>query len=154
QIPGMELAGEVAALGDGVTAFAVGDRVMGFGGGTYAELAAARVEDLYPIPVRLDFASAAGLPGQGITAPHLLALAARLAKGERVLVHAAAGGVGTLAVQLAKRFGAGQVIATASSAEKLELARSLGADVCIDYTKTDVVAAVKDATGGAGVDII
>src|SRR5262249_13978252 len=76
------------------------------------------------------------------------------ARGERVLVHAAAGGVGTLAVQLAKRLGAGQVIATASSPEKLELARSLGADVGIDYTKEDVVARVKEATGGAGCDLI
>jgi len=154
QIPGMELAGEVSALGEGVAAFKIGDRVMGLGAGAYAELAPARVDDLVAIPDGLDFATAAALPVQGITAHHLLGLAGRLAKGERVLVHAAAGGVGTLAVQLAKRFGAAQVIATASSAEKLDLARSLGADVGIDYTTTDVVAAVKDATGGAGVDIV
>jgi len=154
QIPGIELAGEVAALGEGVTSFKIGDRVMGLGDGAYAELALARADDLVAIPDGLDFAVAAGLPVQGLTAHHLLRLAGRLAKGERVLVHAAAGGVGTLAVQLAKRFGAAQVIATASSAEKLDLARSLGADVGIDYTTTDVVAAVKDATDGAGVDII
>jgi NADPH2:quinone reductase len=154
QIPGMELAGEVAALGEGVSGLAVGDRVMGFGNGCYAELATARADDLFPIPAGLDFAVAAALPVQGLTAHHCLGLAGRLAKGERVLVHAAAGGVGTLAVQLAKRFGAAQVIATAGSAEKLDLARSLGADVGIDYKQTDLVAAVKDATGGNGVDVI
>jgi NADPH:quinone reductase len=154
QIPGMELAGEVAGLGNGVAGLAVGDRVMGFGNGTYADLTTARAEDLFPIPPGLEFAAAAALPVQGLTAHHLLGLAGRLAKGERVLVHAAAGGVGTIAVQLAKRLGAAQVIATASSAEKLELARSLGADVGINYTSADVVAVVKDATGGAGVDII
>jgi len=154
QIPGMELAGEVVALGDGVTGLSVGDRVMGFGMGAYAELTACRADELYPIPAGLDFAAGAALPVQGLTAHHILVLVGRLAKGERVLVHAAAGGVGTLAVQLAKRFGAAQVIATASSDEKLALARSLGADVGIDYTKADVAAAVKEATGGAGVDIV
>jgi NADPH:quinone reductase len=154
QIPGMELAGEVTALGEGTTGVRIGDRVMGFGAGSYAELCAARADDLYPIPDGIDFATAAALPATGLTAHHILILAGRLATGERVLVHAAAGGVGTLAVQLAKRFGARQVIATASSTEKLELARSLGADVAINYTTEDFVAGVKEATGGAGVDII
>jgi NADPH2:quinone reductase len=154
QIPGMELAGEVVALGAGTTGLALGDRVMGFGANAYAELAPALADQLFPIPDGLDFASAAALPVQGLTAHHVLGLMGRLAAGERVLVHAAAGGVGTIAVQLAKRMGAAQVIATAGSAEKLALARELGADVTIDYTTEDVVERVKDATGGALCDVI
>jgi NADPH2:quinone reductase len=154
QIPGMELAGEVVALGDGASGVAVGDRVMGFGQGSYAELAPALAAELYPIPDGLDFATAAALPVQGLTAHHLLGLAGRLAPGERVLVHAAAGGVGTLAVQLARRLGAAQVLATAGSADKLALARELGADVAIDYTTEDVFERVKAATGGALCDLV
>lgn len=154
QIPGMELAGDVVALGPGTTEFAIGDRVMGFAAAAYAELAAAKANELYSIPAELDFATAAALPVQGLTAHHCLGLAGRLAPGESVLVHAAAGGVGTLALQLARRRGAGRVIATASSTTKLELARSLGADVGIDYTTEDVAARVNVATEGAGVDIL
>jgi NADPH2:quinone reductase len=154
QIPGMELAGEVVALGAGVTDLAVGDRVMGFVVNAYAELVAALADQLYPIPDGLDFATAAALPVQGLTAHHVLHLAGRLAPGERVLVHAAAGGVGTLAIQLAKRAGAAQIVATAGSADKLALARELGADVAIDYTTEDVVARVKAATGGALCDVV
>jgi NADPH2:quinone reductase len=154
QIPGMELAGDVVALGPGTVGLAVGDRVMGTALGTYAELAAARAEDLFPIPAKLDYARAAALPVQGLTAHHLLGLAGRLAPGERVLVHAAAGGVGSLAVQLARRKGAGQIIATASSTAKLDLALAHGAQVGIDYTREDWVARIKDVTGGAGVDLI
>ena len=91
---------------------------------------------------------------QAITAHHCLGLAGHLQRGERVLVHAAAGGVGTLAVQLAKRLGAAQVVATASSEDKRALAISLGADVAIDYTQPEWGKAVREATGGAGVDII
>jgi NADPH2:quinone reductase len=152
-IPGMEAAGEVVAVGPNAS-FALGDRVVALGMNAYAELMPARGVTVYPIPAGLDFATAAALPVQGITAHHCLGFAGRMARGERVLVHAAAGGVGTLAVQLARRMGAGQVIATASSDEKRALAVSLGADVAIDYTRPDWGKAVKDATGGAGVDVI
>jgi NADPH2:quinone reductase len=107
-----------------------------------------------PIPDALDFVHAAAFPVQGLTAYQLLRDSAHMQPGERVLVHAAAGGVGTLAVQIARLQGAGQVIATASTAEKLNLARRLGADVGINYTEENWVEGVRQATGGAGVHIV
>jgi NADPH2:quinone reductase len=107
-----------------------------------------------PIPQGIDFVHAAALPLQGITAYQLLHESARIQPGESVLVHAAAGGVGTLAIQLAKLMGAGTVIGTASNAEKLDLIRRLGADVAINYTEQDWAEQVKNATGSKGADII
>src|SRR5690349_8368424 len=107
-----------------------------------------------PIPPQVDFARAAAVPVQGITAYQLLRDSAHLGPGESVLVHAAAGGVGTLAVQLAKRLGAGTVLGTASSASKLELVRRLGADEAINYTEAAWTEQVKAATAGQGADII
>ncbi|MED4924969.1 zinc-binding dehydrogenase, partial [Anoxybacillus geothermalis] len=101
----------------------------------------------------LDVRRAAALPVQGLSAYHILTTMWRLEEGETVLVHAAAGGVGTLAVQLAKRFGAKTVIATASTEEKRALAARLGADVTIDYTKDGWAAEVMEATDGRGVDV-
>ena len=118
QVPGMEAAGEIVAIGAGVTGLAVGDRVMALGMNAYAERMLVRPNECYRMPAGLDFVRAAALPVQGITACHVLTSCGRLAKGERVLVHAAAGGVGSLAVQLAKAFGASKVIATASSEDK------------------------------------
>jgi NADPH:quinone reductase len=151
---GLEFAGTIAALGPGVTTPAVGTRVVAFGEGGYAEYAIAPVNSVIPIPDNLDFAHAAAFPVQGLTAYQLLRESAHLEKGESVLVHAAAGGVGTLAVQLAKLMGAGTVIGTASSAHKLALARRLGADVTINYTEDNWAEQVKNATGGKGADII
>ena len=132
-----------------------GDRVVTLlGEGGYAEYAVAPAEQLIPVPEGLDFDSAAAIPLQGLTAYHVIKTTGQLARGESVLVHAAAGGVGTLAVQLAKLLGAGTVIATASTREKLELARSLGADVLINYTEEDWPQQVKAATDGNGADII
>jgi NADPH2:quinone reductase len=153
QIPGMECAGEIVALGDGAQG-AIGDRVMALASGTYAELVVCKPHEVYPIPAALGFEEAAALPAQGLTAHHLLGLSGRMARGERVLVHAAAGGVGTLAVQLAKMRGASQIIATAGSEAKLDLARSLGADVAVDYKDDQWPAKVKSATGGAGVNVL
>jgi NADPH:quinone reductase len=151
---GVEFAGTVAALGPGVTTPAVGTRVAGVGEGAYAEYAIAQTSLLIPIPPNLDFVHAAAFPVHGLTAYQLLRESAQLKPGESVLVHAAAGGVGTLAVQLAKLMGAGTVVGTASNAEKLALARRLGADAAINYTEPDWAEQVKQATGGKGTDII
>ena len=151
---GMEVAGTVEAHGGGPAAPAVGTRVAALCYGGYAEYAIAPASGVIPIPDSLDFAHAAALPLQGLTAYQLLRESARLQTGERVLVHAAAGGVGTLAVQIAKLMGAGQVIGTASTVEKLELVRRLGADVGINYTEGDWVEQVRSATGGRGVEIV
>lgn len=152
--PGAEVAGTVVKLGPGVTAPPVGTRVVGFGNGGYAEYTVASANTLIPLPPNLDFVHAAALPVQGLTAYQLLHQSARLQAGESVLVHAAAGGVGTIAIQLAKLMGAGAVIGAASSEEKLALIRRLGANAAINYTHDDWVEQVKQATGGKGVDII
>jgi NADPH:quinone reductase len=152
--PGMEIAGTVVALGEGVSSVTEGTRVAAFCDGGYAEYAISQASMVIPIPPALDFTHAAAFPLQGITAYQLLQESAHIQSGESVLVHAAAGGVGTLAVQLAKLLGAGTVIGTASNAEKLDLVRRLGADAAINYTEDDWVEQVKNATGGKGADII
>jgi NADPH:quinone reductase len=153
-IPGAEIAGVVKAVGDKVTGVKPGMRVVTLiESGGYSEFALADVRSLIPIPEQLDFQNAAALPLQGLSAYHVLKTMGRLEKGETVLVHAAAGGVGTLSVQLAKLFGAGKIIATASSPEKLELARKMGADVLINYSESNWVEQVLEATGGKGVDV-
>ena len=153
--PGSEVAGTVAEVGEGVDDVSVGDRVVSLlGTGGYAEYAVAPARGLIPLPEGLDFDRAAAIPLQGLTAYHCIKTSGALKDGESVLVHAAAGGVGTLAVQMAKLLGAGTVIATASSEKKLDLARSLGADVLIDYTEGDWPERVREATEGRGADII
>jgi NADPH2:quinone reductase len=114
----------------------------------------APASSVIPLPEGLGFDEAAAIPLQGLTAYHCIKTSGALQPGESVLVHAAAGGVGTLAIQMAKLLGAGTVIATASSSEKLDLAKSLGADVLIDYTKDGWVEKVREATGGKGADVI
>jgi NADPH2:quinone reductase len=156
--PGSEVAGRIARLGEGVTGWHVGDRVIATTtGGGYAEYVAVPTQTLLPIPAGLNYAEAAAFPVQGLTAYHLLRTSGRLAKGESVLVHSAAGGVGTLAIQLARLMGAGTIYATASTDAKLALARSLGADVLIDYTREDFAARVLEharSQGQRGVDIV
>lgn len=154
--PGMEVLGEVEAAGDGAVAW-VGKRVVAiptgaFGG--YAELATGPAAMAFEMPPASDLRDS---PAAAIYFPfHLSWLAlherARLQAGETVLVHAAAGGVGSAAVQLAAVAGA-RVIATAGSPDKVELCRSLGADVAINYRETDFVDAVLEATDGRGVDV-
>jgi NADPH2:quinone reductase len=151
---GVEFAGTVAALGPGVSTPAVGTRVASVGEGGYAEYAIAQASSLIPLPPDLDFVHAAAFLVHGLTAYQLLRESARLEPGESVLVHAAAGGVGTLAVQLAKLMGAGTVVGTASNPDKLAHVRRLGADAAINYTEADWVEQVKQATGGKGTDII
>src|SRR6478609_11243877 len=131
-VPGGEVAGVVAGAPSG-SGLREGERVIALtGSGGYAEYATAPRELTFPIPDALDDATALALLIQGLTAWHLYRTAGRVAQGESVVVHAAAGGVGSLAVQLGRPLGAGRVIAVASSAEKRELALRLGADVAVD----------------------
>ncbi|MCM3667508.1 NADPH:quinone oxidoreductase family protein [Mesobacillus maritimus] len=153
-IPGAEVAGVVVEVGEDVTSVRPGTRVVTLiESGGYAEYALADERSLIPLPDQIDYHTAAALPLQGLSAYHVLKTMGRLEKGETVLVHAAAGGVGTIAVQLAKVFGAGKVIATASTPEKLELAREMGADVLINYTEEGWEQQVREATGKKGVDV-
>ena len=135
RVPGRDLAGTVAAVGAGVTGFAVGDEVYGVGRGSFAEYAVASADKLARKPVSLSFEQAAVVPISGATALQALTDHGRLEPGQRVLVIGASGGVGSYAVQLAKALGA-EVTGVASTA-KLDLVRSLGADHVIDYTRDD-----------------
>jgi NADPH:quinone reductase-like Zn-dependent oxidoreductase len=147
-----DVVGSVTALGAGVTGVAVGDRVAALVEDAFADHVVAGADWLVPVPAGLDAGTASMLPMGGAVALGVLR-AGRLAAGESVLVHAAAGGIGHLAVQLARQLGAGTVVATAGSAAKLEFARSLGADVAVDYTAADWAEQVRAAVPG-GVDVI
>jgi NADPH2:quinone reductase len=155
---GVEVAGVIEALGDGVARSLLGARVavpmfaVGRGSGGYAERLAIDAASAVPIPDDLSFEDATALMVQGLTALHLVRQSPPV--GKTVLVNAAAGGAGSLLVQLAKRAGAKLIVATASTNEKLDFARSIGADAGVDYTAPDWVARVRDATGGAGADIV
>jgi NADPH2:quinone reductase len=132
-----------------------GSRVVGLlAGGGYAERVLAAPMLTWPVPDGVSDGAALAVVLQGVTAWHALRTCAHLAEGESVVVHAAAGGVGTLAVQLAKAWGAGRVIATASSADKRELALSLGADAAVDPAAPDLVDALRAANGGRRVDVV
>jgi NADPH2:quinone reductase len=145
-VPGGEVAGIREDTGERVVAL-VGD-------GGYAEYATAPRELVHPIPDELDDGTALALIIQGLTAWHLYRTSARVASGESVVVHAAAGGVGSLAVQLSHPLGAGRVIATASSAEKRALALELGADVAIDPAPEGLTERLIEANGGREVDVV
>ena len=149
---GTEAAGTVARAG-AEAGFAPGERVFcrSTAAGCQAEMVAVPASEVLRMPPALSFADAAAIPVTFLTAYHMLKTLAPVTPGETVLVHAAASGVGTVAVQLAKAWGA-TVFATASMEEKLALARSLGADRCLNYTTHDFVEAVMDWTAGAGVD--
>src|SRR5699024_1963406 len=135
-IPGSEVAGTVEKIGSEVHHLKEGQRVLAsIESGGYAEYAAVNERMLVPLPDKVSFDDAVVLPVQGQSAYHILKTMGRLDKGETVLVHSASGGVGLLAVQLAKLFGAGKVIATASTEEKRNLAKDMGADYLIDYTQ-------------------
>ncbi|MFC4768993.1 quinone oxidoreductase family protein [Effusibacillus consociatus] len=154
-IPGSEVAGVITEVSPEVTRYKLGDRVVALTeNGCYSEYVALHENEILPIPDSVDFDQAAAILLQGLTAYHCLKTSGQLAQGETVLVHAAAGGVGTLAVQLAKLMGAGKVIATASSSDKLELARSLGADALVNYTEENWSDQVMELTGGKGVDVV
>ncbi|MFC5995133.1 NADPH:quinone oxidoreductase family protein [Pseudonocardia hispaniensis] len=153
--PGLEIAGEVVAAGEGAAA-SVGDRVLGTppsGRGGFAELAVLDAPATLPWPDGMSAAQAAGMFITYQTGYCALHRRANLRAGETLLVHAAAGGVGSAAVQLGKAAGA-RVIGTAGGPEKCAVAKRLGADEVVDYRDTDLVAAVKDLTGGRGADVI
>lgn len=153
-VNGQEAAAVVTAVGSDVTDVNVGDRVAYTGVlGSYAEYAAVPANKLIQIPDGLDFDQAAAAMLQGMTAHYLSHSTYKLQKGETALVHAAAGGVGLLLVQMAKKIGA-RVIGTAGSKEKAELAREGGADECIIYSETDFEVETKKLTDGKGVDVI
>jgi putative PIG3 family NAD(P)H quinone oxidoreductase len=153
-IPGLELAGEVDAIGEGVTSLKVGDRVFGLaGGGTYAEQVVVPARTLVRLPERLSFVEGAAIPEAFVTAYDAMVIQARLAAGETVLVHAVGSGVGTAAVQIARAIGS-FAIGTARTAAKLERARpmGLGEGVVVEGGKfADKVNAI---TGGRGVDVV
>ena len=153
-IPGSEIAGVVVAVGKDVKRFAPGMRVVSLiECGAYAQYVNVHEAVLSQVPEGVTFADAVSLPLQGQTAYHILTTMGRLAKGESVLVHAAAGGVGALSVQLAKLLGAGKVIATASTEEKLQHAKNMGADEVVNYTVPGWEQQVRELTNGKGADI-
>jgi len=152
--PGSEGAGVVAAVGSDVTEVAEGDRVAWIGvPGSYASRLVANAADLFPLPDDIPLDTAAALPLQGMTAHYLIADTYPLGPGDRCLVHAAAGGTGRLMVQMAKLRGA-EVVATAGSEEKLELARSAGADHTVNYREHDLVEAVEALVGKDAIDVV
>src|SRR5207244_1945242 len=132
-VPGLDVAGSVQAVGANVTAFQPGDEVFGTCRGAYAEYTSARVDRLAPKPANLSFEQAAAVPTSGATALHAVRDKGRIRAGQRVLIIGAGGGVGTLAVQLAKALGAG--VTGVCSTTKVELVRSIGADHVIEYTR-------------------
>ena len=153
EIPGMEYAGRVAALGERVTAWSEGDEVMGIvGGGAYAELVCAHERQVLPVPPELGLADAAAVPEVFLTSYDALVVQGGLTSGRTALVHAGASGVGTAAIQLARSIGARIVVTTSTG--KVEACRTLGADLVVDYTQEDFVEAVEAFTGGSGVDVV
>ncbi|MCY3603749.1 MAG: NAD(P)H-quinone oxidoreductase [Chloroflexi bacterium] len=154
EIPGLEYAGEVVEAGARVEGFAPGDRVMGLvPGGGYAELVSVPQRLALKVPDSLSWQEAGATPEVYITA-HDALLQCNLQAGERVLIHAVGSGVGVAGVQIAKAMGASQVFGTAGSAEKLASAAELGLDVGVNYHEEDFAEVVRDATGGAGVDVV
>ena len=152
---GMEGAGVVEAVGEGVSEVAVGDRVAYAGGpiGAYAQARCLPADRLLKLPEAIDFNTAAAMMLQGLTAAYLLRHTYRVQAGDAVLIHAAAGGVGLIACQWAKALGA-TVIGTVSTEAKAELARQNGCDHLIFYTREDVAKRVRELTGGEGVAVV
>ncbi|NND68866.1 MAG: NADPH:quinone oxidoreductase family protein [Halioglobus sp.] len=153
-VPGGELAGIVAAVGDKVTRYKVGDKVIASTGvNAFCERVADHELGAFPMPESLGFEQAAGVCITYFTTYHAYKQRAQLQEGETVLVLGAAGGVGTTAVELGKMMGA-KVVACASSDEKLEICKQLGADEVINYTDIDLKATLKEVSGGRGFDVI
>ena len=152
-IPGLEIAGEIAACGPAIKRWKEGDRVMALvSGGGYAEYCLAYAIHALPVST-LPLIDAAAVPETTLTVWHNVFERGGLKEGETLLVHGGSSGIGTTAIQLAKQFGA-TVFVTAGSEEKCEACRKLGADLAINYKTEDFVAKVKEATGGKGADVI
>lgn len=155
-VMGHDLVGDVVAYGPGADGPPIGTRVFGLlpQAGTAAEWVVAGAHEVHRVPDALSDAEAAGLGSPFLTADAAIVTMGRFEPGDTVLVHAAAGGFGSAAVQLCKAYGAGTVIATAGSATKLEHVAALGADVTVDYGTEDFVEVVRKVTGGRGVDLL
>ncbi|RJK97497.1 NAD(P)H-quinone oxidoreductase [Vallicoccus soli] len=152
--PGLEASGRVAALGEGVDGWALGDEACALlAGGGYAERVAVPAGQLLPRPGGLSLEESAALPETVCTVWSNVFVLAALQPGETLLVHGGASGIGTTAIQLAKALGA-QVVVTAGTPEKLARCRGLGADVAVSYRHEDFVEAVRGATGGRGADVV
>ena len=153
-LPGLEVAGVVAAIGDGVARFAVGDNVCALTpGGGYAEYAVAPQGQVLPVPAGLDMVEAACLPETFFTVWSNVFMRGGLKAGETLLIHGGASGIGTTAIQLGKAFGA-RVVVTAGSDERCAACVALGADRGVNHRTEDFVEAVKTETGGRGADVI
>jgi putative PIG3 family NAD(P)H quinone oxidoreductase len=156
EIPGLEVSGRIAGFGPGVTkAFSVGDKVVALlAGGGYAQRVAVPAGQVLRIPDGVDLVTAASLPEVAATVYSNLIMTAQLQPGETVLIHGATGGIGTMAIQLAKAFGA-RVATTAGNAEKVGTAKAfLGADIAINYAEEDFPASLRSQNGGKGADVI
>ncbi|WP_367130105.1 MULTISPECIES: NAD(P)H-quinone oxidoreductase [Streptomyces] len=152
--PGLECSGRIAALGPGVSGWAVGDEVCALlAGGGYAQKVCVPAGQLLPVPDGMDLVTAACLPEVTATVWSNVFMVAHLSPGETFLVHGGGSGIGTMAVQLAKAVGA-RVAVTAGSADKLEACRELGADILIDYREQDFVEELHKVTGGVGADVV
>lgn len=154
ELLGLEVSGTVVALGEGVTGWATGDEVAALlAGGGYAELVAVPAGQLLPVPGGVGLVDAAALPEAVCTAWSNLVMTGGLRAGETVLVHGGSGGVGSAAIQIAAALGV-RVLTTAGGPERTARCRELGADVAVDHRTEDVGAAVREATGGKGVDVV
>ncbi|CAN7192082.1 NADPH:quinone oxidoreductase family protein [Pseudoduganella sp. LjRoot289] len=152
--PGNEVAGVVRSVGEGVSAYQVGDRVIAFSSnGAFAQQLAVPAQALMPMPPGMDFDTAAAITLTYGTSHHAVVDRAALKAGETMLVLGAAGGVGLAAIEIGKALGA-RVIAAASTDEKLEVCKAHGADALINYSKEDLREAIKAATGGKGPDVV
>jgi NADPH2:quinone reductase len=153
-LPGLEIAGEVVAVGPAASRWQVGDKVCALvNGGGYAQYCLAEDVQALPVPAGLGLTEAAGLPETVFTVWNNVFERGRLAPGDWFLVHGGTSGIGTTAIQMAKAFGA-RVMATAGSADKAAFCRRLGADIAVDYKAQDFVKAAREATGGRGIDVI
>jgi putative PIG3 family NAD(P)H quinone oxidoreductase len=153
-LPGLEVAGQVVAIGEGAVRWGIGDRVCALTpGGGYAEYVTVHASNALPLPAGFTYTEAAALPETYFTVWHNVFERGALKAGETLLVHGGTSGIGTTAIQLAVAFGA-TAIATAGSSEKCQLCVKLGANRAINYREEDFVAVVKEATGGKGANVI
>lgn len=150
---GLEAAGTIVEIGNDVSGLAIGQKVMGMGPQGNAEYVAVNSNFVFPYPDQLDPIEAGGMPIVFLTAYHILKTRGGLQEGDTVLIQAGASGVGTVATQLAKAWGA-KVITTASSEGKLELSKSLGSDITINYSEKDFESEINNITEGKGVDLV
>ncbi len=153
-IPGLEIAGDIVAIGEGVKRYRIGDQVVALlAGGGYAEYATVHETTALPLPSGYGYIEAAAIPETFFTVWHNVFERGGLKEGESLLIHGGSSGIGTTAIQLAKAFGA-SVIVTAGSQAKCDACLKLGADRAINYRDEDFVAVVKEMTGGKGADVI